>query len=145
MEKLTQPLLYMIEVPVWYLIGMLSCVTIALIILTRMWGRRGLEISVLEYELKKQTERTKDVLKASQNQERLIMKKENLLVAAQEQLRQYRQVPKSISLEEAGEISKSEIIKKNDAVSLTGETTRIGKKTPNGKPRKNPLSRPDGQ
>lgn len=132
MEKLTQPLLYMIEVPVWYLIGMLSCVTIALIILTRMWGRRGLEISVLEYELKKQTERTKDVLKASQNQERLIIKKENLLVAAQEQLRQYRQVPKPIILEEV-----------RDTINL--ETARIGKKTPNGKPRKNPLSRPDGQ
>lgn len=143
MEKLTQSLLYVIEVPVWYLIGMLLSLSIPIIVLIRMWGRRVLEISVLEYELRKQTERTKDVLKASQNQERLIMKKENLLVAAQEQLRQYRQAERPVSLEEAGELAKKRAVDKDYITAVT--KSRIGAKIPNGKPRKNPLSRPDGQ
>lgn len=129
MERLIQPLLYEVTIPVGYLLGVFICIAVTMIILARWAGKQGYQVTVLEQDVDNWKNRYEALNKSYNRQERQIEKKESLLQIAQEELRSYRAKANGKVSEDISNV----------------RTSRVGTKTPNPKVAENRKARTTGK
>lgn len=140
MEDLFNPLFYIAQVPVWYIVIIFAIILIGYWVAIKMIFDRAESIDKLREEIISKINNNIGLRQTISNKTDQLRKKEVVIVQLHEQLRQLTK-PVSMRLEDAGKKVDEENAKKYNA----GVSSRVGKNTPSSKVPENKTTRTSGR